>query len=180
MPTEPHHHHHRAGVLERLAAYSIHHRGHSPLDHRRAADRAIHEATAAQLGAICVRLEQAIHECLGREALSEVPALERLRALADRVAQRIRHAGPGHRALALSKSPDGVPDPVHALDLDLYDRAEALHRRFDAPAHDHDFLPAIMAELTLMDRRLHDRALLLAADATAPKPTAKSALLDEL
>jgi hypothetical protein len=162
MPYHPHHH--DAGLLERLAAYNHSHHDQSPRDHLRAADRALRDAVAAQLGAVGARLEQAIRSCVAREALSEVAALERLRALADHVSQRIQQAGPGYRALAHPKPPDGAPDPVHALDLELYHRAEALQRRFDAPDHDHDLLPAIMAELSSMDRRLDDRALLVAAD----------------
>ncbi|HWE37880.1 MAG TPA: hypothetical protein VG406_15025 [Isosphaeraceae bacterium] len=168
MQNDPRHRH--AGLLERLAAYSISHRDQSPLDHRRAANRALRDAIAGHLGEVGLRLEQAIRACVARGALSEVAALERLRALAERIAQRVRHAGPGSRALAHPKSPDGAPDPIHALDLDLYHRVEVLLRRFDAPDNDHDFLPAIMAELTSMERRLDDRAFLIAAAKPKPVP----------
>jgi hypothetical protein len=170
MPNDPRHH--QAGLLERLAAYSPSHPEQSPLEHRRAVDRALHDAIAGHLGEVRARLEQAIRACVAREAFSEVAALERLRAHAERIAQRIQHVGHGARPPAPAKSPDGVPDPVHALDLDLYHRAEALPRRFDAPDHDHDFLPAITAELTLMEHRLNDRAFLVAGlvSAAAPKP----------
>jgi hypothetical protein len=97
-----------------------------------------------------------------RPSLSEISALERVRKHADRIAARLQSAGSGTDAFYSSHHLDAAKaDSLHAFDMNLFQRAEGLVQRFDAPDADHDFLANLEAELNHFEQKLDERSLLL-------------------
>jgi len=96
------------------------------------------------------------------QLLTAVSTLERIRGHLDRVINRLQSAGSGTDAFYSSQELD-VPmaDSLHAFDLSLFERAEALVQRFDAPDLDHDFLADVESDLNKFEQKLDERALLL-------------------
>jgi hypothetical protein len=101
-------------------------------------------------------------EAQKRYALSEVSALERLDRHIDRVAERLRAAGSGTDAFYHAENlKPAEADALHAFDLALLDRAQALLERFDAPDLKHDFLADLEDDLNQFEKKLDERAMLL-------------------
>jgi hypothetical protein len=101
-------------------------------------------------------------EALRRQSLSEVGALERVERHMDRVAERLRAAGSGtddfYSAANLKPS---EADALHAFDMALFERAQAIVDRFDAPNVNHDFLADLEADLNQFEKKLDERVMLL-------------------
>lgn len=95
------------------------------------------------------------------QLLTEVSALERVERHLDRVAERVRSTGSGTDDFYTAHIEVQKADSLHAFDLELFERAEGLVRRFDAPDTDHDFLASVEAELREFEKKLDERALLL-------------------
>jgi hypothetical protein len=106
--------------------------------------------------------EIAAQEKERHQLLTEVSALERIRSHLDRVINRLGSAGSGADAFYSAGNLDlAKADSLHAFDLDLFERADALVRRFDAPDLNHDFLAELEADLTQFEEKLDERAMLL-------------------
>jgi hypothetical protein len=149
--------------LEQLAVHIPGYGGYLERGNRHAADRALRDAIAKRLGVLRARLEQAIRGCVARGALTEVTSLQRVEQHLDRIIQRIRAAGSGTDAFyqhAELKAAEA--DSLHAFDLALLERAEALVQQFDGdPDLHHDFLANFEAELSQLDQKLDERAMRL-------------------
>jgi hypothetical protein len=146
--------------LEQLAIHIPGYGGYLDRGNRLAADRALRDAIAQRLGVLRTRLEQAIRGCVDRNALSEVNSLTRVEQHLDRITQRVRAASSGTEAFY--QAPDlkaAEADSLHAFDLALLERAEALVEQFDNdPDLHHDFLANFEAELSHFDHKLDERA----------------------
>jgi hypothetical protein len=101
-------------------------------------------------------------EALHRQRLSEVATLERIERHLDRVAQRLRAAGSGtddfYSAGNLKPS---EADTLHAFDMALFERAQEIVDRFDAPDLHHDFLADLETDINQFEKKLDERAMLL-------------------
>jgi hypothetical protein len=149
--------------LDRLAAYIPGYGGYQDRANRRAADRAVRDAVARRLDVFKGQVEKAIRECVDRNALTEINPLERILREVERVSNRLRSAGSGTDSFyGASNLPDEKADSLHALDLTLFDRADALASHFDQSDAHHDRLARIEADLEEFERKLDERALMLA------------------
>jgi len=148
--------------LDRMAVHIPGYGGYLRRGHRRAADQALRDAIARQLRAVKTHLEQATLQCLDRQALTEINALERVGRHLDRVAERVHSAGSGSDTFYQAGDlPPDKADPLHAADLELYQLADAVARRFELPDNNHDRLAEIEAGLRQIEVRLDQRALML-------------------
>lgn len=148
--------------LDRLTAYIPGYGGYQDRANRRAADRALRDAIAGRLTVFKAQLERAIRECLDRNALTEINPLERILREVERVANRLHSAGSGTDAFyGATNLPADKTDSLHALDLALFDRADALAKHFEEPDTHHDRLARIEADLEEFERKLDERALSL-------------------
>lgn len=96
------------------------------------------------------------------QLLTEASALERVERHLDRVIERVRSAGSGTDSFYTTPHIDEQKaDSLHAFDLDLFERAEALVGLFDAPNAEHNFLASLESELSDFEKKLDERALLL-------------------
>lgn len=146
--------------LDRLAIRIPGYGGYARRANRRSADQALRDAIAHRLAGLRTNLEEAIRQCLDRGALTEIGALERVAAHLDRVAARVHSAGSGTDAFYGADDLDASKsDPLHALDLALFDRADALAARFHAPGP--DLLAQTEADLEAFEEKLDERTLLL-------------------
>jgi hypothetical protein len=148
--------------LDRLTAYIPGYGGYQDRANRRAADQALRDAIAARLGSFRSEVERAMRECINREALTELNALERIQRHVDRIASRLHSAGSGtdafYRAADLAAD---KADSLHAVDLALFDRADGLSKRFEEPDTHHNRLALIEKDLDEFERKLDERALML-------------------
>ena len=148
--------------LDRLAMWIPGYGGYLKRSERRSADRMLRDAIANRLTQLKSHLEGAVRDCLDREALSEINALDRIGRHVEKIQARIRSAGSGtddfYKAGDLTPS---KADPLHAADLALFERADALATEFDRPDEAHDRLARIEAGLRDLESTLDQRAMLL-------------------
>jgi hypothetical protein len=148
--------------LDRLTVRIPGYGGYLDRANRRADDRMLREAVARRLAEGRARIDEAIRQCVDRGALSEINALERIQKHVDRVVERLRAAGSGTDEFWQAGHFEvGKADPLQALDLTLFDRADAFIADFDAPDLDHNRLVKLEADLLEFDRKLDERALTL-------------------
>jgi hypothetical protein len=148
--------------LDRLTAHLPGYGGYQDRANRRAADQALRDAIAGRLTDFKRQAERAMKECIQREALTECNALERMLQHAERLARRLHSAGSGTDAFyGAGHLPAEKADPLHAVDLALFERADALSKRFEEPDVDHNRLAVIEADLEEFERKLDERALML-------------------
>jgi uncharacterized coiled-coil protein SlyX len=101
-------------------------------------------------------------EALNRQRLSEVGVLERIERHLDRVAERLRAAGSGtDEFYSAANMKPSEADALHAFDMALFERAQAIVDRFDGPNVNHDFLADLEADLNQFEKKLDERAMLL-------------------
>ncbi|MBX6314981.1 MAG: hypothetical protein IRY99_18995 [Isosphaeraceae bacterium] len=148
--------------LERLAMRLPGYGGYQERGHRREAERILLDAIAARLRVARDQIDTAIRQCIEREALSEINSLERIRQHIDRVADRLRlaEAGTDHFYNVEHLGPDKT-DPLHVVDLELFETVEALAHRFEQPDLDHNRLAHIEEDLRKLEIKLDQRALML-------------------
>jgi hypothetical protein len=152
--------------LEQLALHIPGYGGYLDRGNRRAADRVLRDAIARRLTDASKKIEHAIRgftEDPQRRTLpSEVNSLERVRSHIERIAARLKSAGSGTDAFYSSSNLDAPKaDNLHAIDLALFERAEAIVQRFDTPDPQHDFLPNLERDLNEFEQKLDERANLL-------------------
>lgn len=146
--------------LDRLAIRIPGYGGYTKRANRRSADQALRDAISRRLAGLRTNLESAIRACLDRGALSEIGALERVAAHLDRVAARVHAAGSGTDAFYGADDLESTKaDPLHALDMALFEKADALASRFDQAGA--DLLAQTEANLREFEAKLDERALLL-------------------
>lgn len=126
---------------------------------RRAADRVLRHAVIQRLGAMRLRLEEAIRECVRHEMPRPIVSLERTIAHLDRIIDRVRSSD----ARIESSYDDALVSSeraafLHAAHLAIFEQAEALVRHFDEPDIHHDRLPHLEADLQELERRLDEKA----------------------
>lgn len=150
--------------LDRLTARVPGYSGYESHDHRRSAALALRDALTRRLSALKRQLEGAVADCRRREALRELPALERIEAHVDRVVERVQRVGAGVDSFygAPDLHADRV-DPVYAIDHAALDTAERLVHHFDPTNPSHDRLAAIEAGLKALEHTLDERAMLMRA-----------------
>lgn len=96
------------------------------------------------------------------QLLTEVSALERVQQHLDRVANRLKSASSGTDEFYASDRLDAAKaDALHAFDLGLADRADALVRRFDSPSLSHNFLADLESDIRQFEQKLDERTRLL-------------------
>ena len=148
--------------LDRLTARVPAYGGYQERAQRRAADRALRDAIADGLTTAKQKLDEAIRQCVAREALSQIPPLEEIRRRLDRLADRIRAAGSGIDDFYHAPDLDAAEaDTLHAADLALANRVETLVADFDRPDLDHDRLAHIQSDLSALEKTLDERTLCL-------------------
>jgi hypothetical protein len=127
---------------------------------RRAADRALRLAVIQRLEAMHCRLDEAIRECLNREASSShLASLERAVAHLDRVLERIRASHSRIEDLYAESNVGSEREAfLHAAHLAIFEQAEALVHHFDEPDIHHDRLPHLEADLRELENRLDEKA----------------------
>jgi hypothetical protein len=119
----------------------------------------LRKAIIQRLEAIHSRLEQAIGECVKRDATSHIGSLERAIAHVDRVLARI-HSGDTRIEAAYDEAKIGAEKAgfLHAAHLAVFEQAEALVTHFEAPDIHHDRLPHLEADLRALEDRLDEKA----------------------
>jgi hypothetical protein len=148
--------------LDRLTAHIPGYGGYQDRANRRAADQALRDTIAARLTDFKREVERAMKECVARGALTEINALERIVQQVERATRRLHAAGSGTDAFyGAGHLPTEKADPLHALDLALFDRADALRKRFEEPDTHHDRLALVEADLDEFERKLDERAMML-------------------
>jgi hypothetical protein len=152
--------------LEQLAIHIPGYGGYLDRGSRRAADRVLRDAIAERLADVQTRIEQTIRglvEDRGRPQMSsEINVLERVSAHVDRIAGRLKSASSGTDAFYAARTLDAPKaDSLHAFDMSLFERAQALVERFDATDSQHDFLANLEADLNEFERQLDERTSLL-------------------
>ncbi len=159
MNPDSHHPYHTLPWLGRLTVHVAGYEDSLKSGDHRAADRALRLAVIQRLEAMRARLEEAIRQCLQREATSHIGSLERAIAHLDRVVARIRTH---HTRIEESydKSVVGAEKSgfLHAAHLAIFEQAEALVRHFDEPDIHHDRLPHLEADLQELEHRLDTKA----------------------
>jgi hypothetical protein len=96
------------------------------------------------------------------QLLTEVRSLERVRQHLERVLNRVKAAGSGTDDFYRSDRLDAPKaDALHAFDLELFDRSDAIVRRFHEADLKHDFLADVESDLTEFEQKLDDRTRLL-------------------
>jgi hypothetical protein len=152
----------KLSLLDRLAAWVPGYGGYLDRGNRRADDRMLREAVGKRLGVGRAKIEEAIRQCVDRGALTEITGLERLLKHLDRVVERVRSAGSGNDSFWQAGHFEvGKLDPLVAIDLALFDRADGFIAAFDTPDADHNRLARLEGELAEFDSKLDERALTL-------------------
>jgi hypothetical protein len=148
--------------LDRLTTRVPGYSGYQTRADRRSAAYALRDALDRRLTSLKTQIQQAIHSCLHREATTEIGALERIDLHIDRVCERVR--GLGSKLDTFYDAPDlhaAKVDPIHAIDHDALEYADALAHQFEKPDISHDRLAEIEAGLNALERKLDERALLM-------------------
>jgi hypothetical protein len=159
MQPDAHHPYYSLPWLERLTVRVAGYEDLLRRGDRRAADRTLRMAVLHRLQAVRLRLEEAIRQCLAREATSHIPSLERVLGHLDRVLDRI-HAGDTRIETSYDEAKVGSERAsfLHAAHLSLFEQAESLVKHFEEPDLHHDRLPHLEADLQELERLLDEKA----------------------
>jgi hypothetical protein len=148
--------------LDRLTAHIPGYGGYQVRGQRRAAERALRDAIAARLDRLKAHIDESIRSCVDRGALTEINALERLQRHMGRLSERIRAAGSGtddfysKEELSADKA-----NPIYAIDLVLFEKADAVALVFDGFDSSHDGLAHVEECLNDIEKSLDERASLI-------------------
>lgn len=146
--------------LDRLRMSVPGYGGYHERHKRRAAAFALRDAVARRLSTLRTQIDEAEHNCLEHEAFSEIGALVRVGDHLNRIIERVGGLGARLEEFYDAPSMESTQvDPVHALDLDIFETADRLARRFDQPNPDHDLLAGIEADLDALENKLDERAV---------------------
>lgn len=144
-------------LIDRIIAWVPGYGGYIGRADRRASDRVLREAVADRLRVAKQGVDKAIEAALNRVAWGEIGPLEKSRKHIDILAERIRAAGSGNDAFWSGHVGDAKAEPLHAFDLDLFQRADALARRFENA----EPLAGLDADLAALESTVDERARLL-------------------
>jgi hypothetical protein len=148
--------------LDRLTTHIPGYGGYQVRGQRRAAERALRDAIAARLDRLKAHIDESIRQCVDRGALTEISALEGLQRHMGRLAERIRAAGSGtdHFYSTEELSADKA-NPIYAIDLALFEKADVVARVFDGADTTHDRLAHVKECLNDIGKTLDERAMLI-------------------
>jgi len=161
MHPDAHDPYHSLPWLERLTVQVAGYQDSLKRGDRRAADRTLRLAIIQRLQAMRSRLQEAIRQCLAREATSHLGSLERLVGHLDRIIDRIRVSDTKIES-SYDEAEVGAERAgfLHAAHLAIFEQAEALVTHFDAPDVDHDRLPHLASDLQELERRIDEKAMI--------------------
>ncbi len=148
---------HERSIIDKIAAWIPGYGGYLGRADRRAADKLLRDAVAERLRAVRSGIDSAIKDATDNANLLAIGKLERARQKLDRLADRIRAAGSGNDSFWKGSGDDAKADPLHAFDLQLYQRADTLAQNASGP----HFAETLDAELDQLEQTLDARARLL-------------------
>lgn len=148
--------------LDRLTAHIPGYGGYQVRGQRRAADHALRDAVASRLDRLKSHVDDSIRSCVDRGALTEINALERLQRHMARVADRVRSAGSGTDDFySTDELSADKANPLYAIDLALFEKADTVARLFDGFDGSHDGLARVEECLNDIEKTLDERASLM-------------------
>jgi len=161
QPDDAHHPYHSLPWLGRLTIQVAGYEDSIKRGDRRGADRALRKAILHRLMAMHTRLDEAIRQCVLKEALRHVATLERILLHLDRVIERVR-ASDTRIEVSYDESKIGSERSsfLHAAHLAMFEQAEALVKHFDEPDFHHDRLAHLEADLQELERMLDEKAMI--------------------
>jgi hypothetical protein len=148
---------HEKSIIDKIAAWIPGYGGYLGRANRRAADKLLRDAVGERLRTVRGGIDEAIKDAVDRAALDSVGKLERSRQRLDRLADRLRAAGSGNDSFWQGSGNDPKADPLHALDMELYQRADNLSH----VARGTEFAAMLDTELDQLEQALDGRARLL-------------------
>lgn len=148
---------HERSLIDKIAAWIPGYGGYLGRADRRAADKLLRDAVAERLRAARGGIDVAIKDATDNARLDAIGKLERSRQKLDRLADRLRSAGSGNDSFWKGSGDDPKADPLHAFDMQLYQRADTLAQN----ASGTNFAATLEAELDQLEQALDGRARLL-------------------